>query len=261
MKIILSRKGFDCQNGGCPNPIFPDGTMISLPIPSNDTLGFNDIVYNGKTYQELLKELTPNAQYHKCHLDPDIRMDVRKNVIKDWKPAFGQISQAQSYLANSGVKENDIFLFFGRFQDVIKNDNGEWKYNSKSPIKHIIFGYMQVGNILLDKEKIKEYYWHPHSSEDRLQISTNALYLPTERISFLPNNNGYGVWNYDEKRVLTLDGKSMATWKEYSFLQPDNVIGNRKNSAKDEGIYYRGIWQELVLKENIDAFDWVKTLF
>ena len=34
MRLILSRKGFDSANGGCPSPIFPDGSMLSLPIPS-----------------------------------------------------------------------------------------------------------------------------------------------------------------------------------------------------------------------------------
>ncbi|MGC9779576.1 MAG: hypothetical protein HZR80_10075 [Candidatus Heimdallarchaeota archaeon] len=34
MKVILSRKGFDSSYGGHPSPILPDGTLISLPIPS-----------------------------------------------------------------------------------------------------------------------------------------------------------------------------------------------------------------------------------
>ena len=34
MKVILSRKGFDSQYGGMPSPILPDGTLLSLPIPS-----------------------------------------------------------------------------------------------------------------------------------------------------------------------------------------------------------------------------------
>ena len=36
MKVILSRKGFDSSNGGCPSPILPDGTLLSLPIPTDD---------------------------------------------------------------------------------------------------------------------------------------------------------------------------------------------------------------------------------
>ena len=34
MRVILSRKGFDSQYGGMPSPILPDGTLLSLPIPS-----------------------------------------------------------------------------------------------------------------------------------------------------------------------------------------------------------------------------------
>ena len=35
MKIILSRKGVDSSAGGFASPIFPDGQMISIPIPDN----------------------------------------------------------------------------------------------------------------------------------------------------------------------------------------------------------------------------------
>ena len=35
-KLIIGRKGFDAGSEGCPSPIFPDGTMFSLPIPSGD---------------------------------------------------------------------------------------------------------------------------------------------------------------------------------------------------------------------------------
>jgi len=34
MKIILSRKGFDSSYGGYASPIFPDGSILSLPIPN-----------------------------------------------------------------------------------------------------------------------------------------------------------------------------------------------------------------------------------
>jgi len=36
MKFILSRKGFDSKSGGYPSPIFPDGSLISLPIPAHE---------------------------------------------------------------------------------------------------------------------------------------------------------------------------------------------------------------------------------
>ena len=36
-KLILSRKGFDSGSGGCPSPIFPDGTMFSVAHPIDET--------------------------------------------------------------------------------------------------------------------------------------------------------------------------------------------------------------------------------
>jgi len=39
MKVILSRKGFDKINGGYLSPIFPDGKMISIPIPDDPVIG------------------------------------------------------------------------------------------------------------------------------------------------------------------------------------------------------------------------------
>ena len=58
MKVILSRKGFDSQYGGMPSPILPDGTMLSLPIPSkDDNIKYSDLNWNGKSYYDLIHEL------------------------------------------------------------------------------------------------------------------------------------------------------------------------------------------------------------
>ena len=48
MKIILSRKGFDSSLGGYPSPIFPDGKLCSIPIPSRD--GFDKYTYSMINY-------------------------------------------------------------------------------------------------------------------------------------------------------------------------------------------------------------------
>lgn len=49
MKIILSRKGFDSQFGGEGNPILPDGTLLSFPIPSMKYT--SKLLYDGKPYE------------------------------------------------------------------------------------------------------------------------------------------------------------------------------------------------------------------
>jgi len=97
-RIILSRKGFDTKYGGIASPIlpFPDNTLLSLPIPDNESgLSFKDIYYNNQSYEEIIsslledkteinvpgvisgsrknKQLLTNSS---AHLDPDIYIGV-----------------------------------------------------------------------------------------------------------------------------------------------------------------------------------------
>ena len=266
MKIILSRKGFDSSNGGCPSPIMPDGTLLSLPIPSEDKDSYKDLQYKGTTYSQILNQLQPNKSYSHCHVDPDIRTNCRVSPIAKWKPAFGQINAAQGVLNNAGVEEGDIFLFFGKFRRVEFSSNG-YNYVSKRngtfydhSDLHVIFGYMQIGKILTKKEEILKYTWHPHSSDSRINEPTNTIYLPTNKLSILPELNGYGTLSYRKDRVLTMENKATATWNKLPFLTPEHIYGNRKNSAKGEGLYYRGIWQELVINQSDDLIEWVKSI-
>ena len=63
MKIILSRKGFDSGNGGQPSPILPDGTLLSMPIPSNDSDNtYSTIMWNGMSYYEIIRSLKPRSK-------------------------------------------------------------------------------------------------------------------------------------------------------------------------------------------------------
>ena len=125
---------------------------------------------------------------------------------------------------------------------------------------HVIYGYLQIGEILTSKDRIADYHWHPRASSEREEISSNTLYLPTERLSFLPDYQGYGVFDYREDRVLTLENHNRGTWKEYDFLMPQNTYGKRKNAAKEQGLYYSGIWQEFVVFETEGLMDWVKSI-
>lgn len=273
MKIILSRKGFDNSNGGCPSPILPDGTMLSMPIPSDDNDRYEDLFYDNVSYLKLLENLNPKRTYSSCHLDPDIRDDVRKAKILNWKPAFGQIDSAQGLLKNAGVERGDLLLFFGWFKKCHKKD-GDYNFNTREMSDdfyeyadlHAIYGYMQIGEILTDKDQIKKYSWHPHASDARLDNKQNALYIPSERLSFCPSMKGYGTFNYSKKRVLTKEGCSRATWNKYPFMEPEHIYGTRKNSAKlnsngiQEGLYYGGIWQELIIYESPEIIEWVNEI-
>jgi len=260
MKIILSRKGFDTVNGGCASPYMPDGTLLSLPIPSNDSVTYADLAYNGLSYGQLLKHLNPKKEYLACHIDPDIRSDIWLSVPTDWQPAFGQINSAQGQLRNQGVGAGDLFLFFGWFRQVIQTSDDCFRFVPDAPNLHVIYGYLQIERILTKPEDVAKYGWHPHADYARRNNKTNALYLARKTLSFDESMPGYGILGFEENRVLTLENCSMGTWKEIPALIPTNLVSNRKNNATGKGIYYKGIWQEMVLKENYESETWAKSI-
>lgn len=266
MKVILSRKGFDSSNGGCPSPIFPDGTLLSLPIPSGDNDAYDELVYEGKSYADILKQLRPKRSYNNCHVDPDIRPDLRVKNVDRWAPAFGQIDASQGLLSNAGVGPGDLFLFFGWFRPVENSANG-YRFRKKHEgdfycwaDMHVIYGYMQIGTVLTDPAEISKYAWHPHASASRLKNKTNALYLPSEHLSWNSKVPGWGTLAFRKDRVLTMKDKTRGTWNPLPFLMPENVYGKKKNSARGGGLYYSGIWQELVVFPSEGLIEWVETL-
>lgn len=263
MKVVLSRKGFDSSNGGIPSPIMPDGTLLSMPIPTDDNASYADIYWNGKAYSEILSELAPGKSFDKCHIDPDIR---KNRDISGWKPAFGQTGAAQGTLINAGVEKGDIFLFFGWFRGAEGTESG-YRFRKRYPEDfysgndlQVIYGYLQVGDILSSAEDIAKYPWHPHAQAEIYTSKNNVLYVPTEKLSIAPEKKGYGTLDFRKDRVLTMEGMSRGTWNEYEFLKPGNIYPKKKNSAKDKGLYYSGIWQELVVSESEGLIDWVKKI-
>ena len=179
MKVILSRKGFDSANGGIASPIFEDGTMLSFPIPSKnhdkDKIAYEELTCNKILLNELLENLGYQGDKY-CHLDPDLDSTRRVALVEGWKPAFGQINQSASYLINNQIVGGDLFLFFGNFRHVVKS-HGKYKFahinkNSADPYygkeMQVIWGYLQVGEIVSDPKEQEKFFWHPHACEKRI---------------------------------------------------------------------------------------------
>ena len=161
-KIILSRKGFDSGCGGYASPILPDGTMISFPIPAESketvSLTYGDLKYNDLPCVDLMKQLKVRKieKDTKVHLDPDINFSVAERVSKKWEAIFGQSGKyAAPHLSNNGVGNGDIFLFFGWFRRTILTEQG-YKFDPTDENgRHVIWGYMEVGNVVEVKEDEK----------------------------------------------------------------------------------------------------------
>ena len=87
------------------------------------------------------------------------------------------------------------------------------------------------------------------------------MFVASDKLSFNKKLPGAGLFKFREDRVLTALGCNKATWKKHSIYDVDSIIGNRRNSSRNEnGIYYAGIWQELGLKETHECEEWAKAI-
>lgn len=260
MKIIISRKGFDAENGGAASPVMPDGTMLSLPIPCDWDQSYEEMIYQGMTYEDIICALKAKKCYSYCgHLDPDLRSDIHSQVPANWVPIFGQTDAAQTHLENQGVTLGDVFLFFGWFRKT-EFKNGALCYVKGSKDAHMLFGYLQIGQIVQGADKEK-YPWHPHSyrnsPNDTMYIASDKLIIDGQNLG-LP---GAGTFKFSEDLVLTMPGMSKSRWKLPDFFKEVNISCHSKESWKSEGYFQTvPIGQEFVVSEDPRVTEWAKTI-
>ena len=74
MKIIFSRKGYDSAAGGIPSPIFADGSLCSLPIPSEQAPRLRGIRFGDTNLGTIARQLKGDrgVATEGVHLDPDL---------------------------------------------------------------------------------------------------------------------------------------------------------------------------------------------
>jgi len=230
MKIILSRKGFDSSAGGKPSPIFQDGSMVSLPIPDEDSpIKFRNIIsWSGENLGMLISDLTRGRFNGKngAHLDPDL---CWQSIARQdgWKPLFGQAGGSLSHLHTEGVKIGDLFLFFGMFREVEMKVNG-WEYRHGSLIKHILWGWLQIGatfNVADPEIIVPEWAeYHPHCTQEKngkniIFVARKFLKIPGVPTLRLP---GAGIFKYYHPSLqLTAPNSSKRSfWELPKWMYP-----------------------------------------
>ncbi|WP_234124912.1 Nmad3 family putative nucleotide modification protein [Clostridium hydrogenum] len=274
MKLILSRKGFDSGYGGFPSPILPDGRLISFPIPSDERfITYKDLWVDEKMKLiSILTSLTDNKirienkwVFHindiGCHLDPDINIYSTQRK-EGWKGIFGQAGAAQSHLSNNGISKGDIFLFFGWFQNTIY-ENGKLVYNKKDKEgKHVIYGYLQVGDIIKVKEIDGDNWYdnHPHARRRDYARDNDYIYIAADKLSFDEKLNGYGIFKYDEALMLTKKGLSKSKWALPDIFKKVDITYHSKNSWKNGYFQSAAKGQEFIVDCNEEISKWVKIL-
>jgi hypothetical protein len=292
-RIILSRKGWDAKAGGWPNPILPDGFPLSFPIPDGDSgITYGDLRLPdgrplvGKMVEQLTNGKITSSRH--VHLDPDIRDNSLPR--RKFYAAFGQCGASQSHLWNQNIrpdqhgKNNDLFLYFGRFRSV-ECIADRWRYRRGAPELQIIFGWLQIGTILPLAGGYPDWAkQHPHCIESKIvkaelgnrRVNNNTLYVACTKLSFA-DKPGAGVFeyfdqsNHDPKR-LTDEGCSASMWRLPNFfhrpeLAPLSNMGQKVfwNKVGDSWrVQRRGPGQEFVLQtegRKREVLGWLRTLF
>jgi hypothetical protein len=296
MKIILSRKGFDSKAGGMASPIFPDNSLLSLPIPSDiSTCTYNDLNWKGKSTGSIIRDLSKGcfSSDEFAHVDPDLNSEMLPRD-QGWKPIFGQTDGAQSHLETCGVAADDLFLFFGWFRQT-KYVNGALTYlpGPRCDI-HVIFGWLQVGEIVpineLNVRELPEWALkHPHATRHELELKhphvvkrvwqKNTIYMAKENLILngerLPLRGGGVFRRFHPNLQLTWPGYSRRYWKlPRWFYHPEKQRrlsyhrgdeGDKLWQVKGDHVFLKSAapGQEFVLdtKYYPEAIPWLKDIF
>ena len=220
MRLILSRKGFDSAAGGCPNPVFPDGSFYALPIPDDRSrVTYGDLNVGGRNIGQLVNSLTGRRHWRRrgAHLDPDLIADVYPRQ-PGWRPLLGQAGAAQGHLRNQQVGVGDLFLFFGLFRPVVRQGRG-WRFDPGAPAFHALWGWLQVGQVQpvdgLDAAQRAWAGYHPHCHGEADPL--NTLYLAADALDLPGTVNRPGAGTFpqltDALRLTAPDARSPSQWR------------------------------------------------
>jgi hypothetical protein len=234
MKLVLSRKGFDARHGGIPSPILPDGTLLPLPIPhpaESTTLAQIPLPLGSVRIGELMRDLSGGRLDAELRVHADPQLLPPADVLPGWRPCLGQAGAAAGHLQRQGVGPGDLFLFFGWFREVERR-HGRWAYRPGSPDRHLIFGWLEVGEVLpLGRESrrcLAIHPWlaaHPHHQRSDLRGDPhNTLYLaaPASRLAAIPGPAACRFRRATSQRQLTAPGaRRRSLWRLPGWWLPE----------------------------------------
>ncbi len=280
-RIILSRKGFDRGKtaGGKASPLFPDGSMLSVPIPAcQGPTRYGDLRFNGLNVGDVMHDLTGGryGRDHYAHLGPDVNRGLLRKRGVGWRGLTGQANpQASSHLLRNGVGIGDLLLFFGLFRHVEQVD-GVWNYVRGSTPFHAFWGWLQIGGLhFRDHLDDRDFPWaRDFPTLNQQPNPLNLLFVAALDLD-LGNGveaEGFGVFDrYDARLLLTREGGTASQWRlpRWFARRLSNMGGVRWRRHGDWADVQRtGYGQEFVIDlddlstgERRQARRWLRTLF
>ena len=284
-RLVISRKGFDSTRrlrgpkrgyadlewpyGGVPSPIFPDGSMYSLPVPGEDdsiSVAYGDLYHQvgdtlvniGQVVEDLTQTRSQPPRWTRddfTYVSPDIRDPVH-STFEGQPGLVGAAGAQEGHLRKQGVDKEDIFLFFGLFRRV-EEVSGRWQFVPSAPEQHALFGWLQVGTIHREDGENWQRGWYV--ARDRLALGSDIA------------GRGYGVFEHlDERLLLSQPGVTPSRWRlpYWFYPEPPKVpltYHPHRLWHRDERYAYvqrRGPGQEFVMdvRHYPEALDWVSQI-
>jgi len=273
-KLILSRKGLDSSSGGYPSPILEE-KLLSIPIPqTHQGIPYNRIQTPVKRSVKSLGNELGMELPASCHLDPDLTYESLKLRPNGWKPCFGQHGAALTHLVNHKVGVGDIFLFYGRFRQAEKI-NRTWRFVKKSPEQHIIYGFLEVGEMIHQPHTASVPPWltyHPHVKLAKVYGNLNTIFIAKDFSSLVEDLPGAGTFDLHTSRILTSPlASSRSLWElPACFFDPqDHCLLSYHQSRKGKRHPSRERWrlvqnvargQEFVVEQTPSIAAWIKAV-
>ena len=123
------------------------------------------------------------------------------------------------------------------------------------------YGYMQIVEIIEQKADAPDWLQdHPHIGDKKNRNEEkNAIFLPVNELSFMPNVNGCGLLNFRKDRVLTKEGMSRGKWDLPEFFK-EVQISHYPDPWRDNYFQSAAIGQEFVLNANPQIMGWAKQI-
>ena len=174
------------------------------------------------------------------------------------------------------VGEGDVFLFYGWFRRT-QLHRGELSYVPGSPDVHVLFGWLQVGDVVSAADIYALPAWaryHPHASR-KTHPSKDVIYVPAAQSRIdgrAVGVHGAGVFgDYSPRLQLTEPGQTRSVWKLPKWFNPrgrDSALSYHRSPTRwevlPEHVRLRtvGRGQEFVLDSSDypESLDWIGSL-
>lgn len=168
-------------------------------------------------------------------------------------------SSTNTFAKSKGFNRRHL-SFFGWFRQT-QIINGKYSYKYGSPDLHLIYGYLQIGEIHTYGNAFPEYAsHHPHARQRLLNLQSNCIYVAKDKLTFDETLPGADNLKFKSNLVLTKKGMTRSKWELPESFKAVDISYHTKDSFKEDYFQSAAKGQEFVISEDNNLIAWTKEL-